>query len=78
MTKVDYTIAINFSYRQQASVCKFNGFTFIRYGKGSHEIWGNKGGVQIVLAPNGRGTTFAATARQHKFEFYDARGKKVY
>ena len=78
MSKTIYTIALGFSSRQQKKVCEFNGFYFAREGKGSHEIWSNSFGVQIVLPKTCKGATFASICREHKFVFVDSRGRKVY
>ena len=78
MSKTIYTIALSFSRRQQVRVCEFNGFFFIRRGKGSHEIWCNSCGVEISLPVNCKGTTFADIARRNKFVFVDKKGRKVY
>lgn len=75
--KVNYTIALSFSYRQMVAVIKFNGYFFIRYG-GSHEIWGNAQGEILVMSEHIKGTTFASECRKRKFQFYDSKGKKVY
>lgn len=48
MAKTIYTIALGFSYRQRKAVLKFNGYKFIRQGKGDHELWSN-GVVDIVI-----------------------------
>ena len=78
MTKTIYTLALNFSVRQQKAVCTYNGFSFSRQADGSHEIWENTKGDIIVLTQHLKGTTFAAICRKHKFVFVDKKGKKVY
>lgn len=35
-------------YAQLIQILKQNGFTFLRQGKGSHELWGNGSHVAIV------------------------------
>ena len=64
MAKTIYTIALGFSYRQRKSVLKFNGYKFIRQGKGDHELWSN-GVVDIVIMQNDKGCSFVDICRKN-------------
>ena len=77
MAKTIYTIALGFNYRQRKSVLKFNGYKFIRQGKGDHELWSN-GIVDIVIMQNDKGCSFVDFCRKNKIVFTDEKGRKVY
>ena len=77
MAKTIYTIALGFNYRQRKSVLKFNGYKFIRQGKGDHELWSN-GVVDIVIMQNDKGCSFVDFCRKNKIVFTDEKGRKVY
>ena len=77
MAKTIYTIALGFNYRQRKSVLKFNGYNFVRQGKGDHELWSN-GVVDIVIMQNDKGCSFVDFCRKNKIVFTDEKGRKVY
>ena len=77
MAKTIYTIALGFNYRQRKAVLKFNGYNFVRQGKGDHELWSN-GVVDIVIMQNDKGCSFVDFCRKNKIVFTDEKGRKVY
>ena len=77
MAKTIYTIALGFNYRQRKAVLKFNGYNFVRFGKGDHELWSN-GVVDIVIMQNDKGCSFVDFCRKNKIVFTDEKGRKVY
>ena len=77
MAKTIYTIALGFNYRQRKAVLKFNGYEFVRQGKGDHELWSN-GVVDIVIMQNDKGCSFVDFCRKNKIAFTDEKGRKVY
>lgn len=77
MAKTIYTIALGFNYRQRKAVLEFNGYKFLRQGKGDHEIWTN-GKIEISIIQNDKGCSFVDFCRKKKLVFHDAKGCKVY
>ena len=77
MAKTIYTIALGFNYRQRKLVLQFNGYKFLRQGKGDHEIWSN-GKIEITIMQNDKGCSFVDFCRKNKIAFHDAKGRKVY